>query len=540
MNQSAISRLFLVITFLFSMLSIDAFAQVYEFPQRSNSSYLWWESSKSYTFSDGIKDTSNAEIFYRWKERTEKPDGFLEYRSIIGSSQAQPYSLRLQTDLEGGFEQNYYSPFDAISSKWKNSQYSRQTEVVVAAGESTIINVSKTRDNQNAVTQQDSSIRQTKSKLWEFYEKYEDNPFSLTERTRSTYLNSSTTISESFVDIDGELVKTDSTVNSFDSQDRILNSNRYRFDVEPILYNLTEFSYFADTTILKQSFYERQTESLLLSLLQRSWETTSGDTLIKSTQIINIDLLPDTVAVYQIVEKSLELANKTLVVGNEYYVFDADGNISMSQISSSTVDENGRVIAVTSRERNISGQLFQNFTQTRTFHTSGILLHEESHNYALENGESVLNQSTIYSNRLDESSSIIDSAWTIRFFKSSGWDSTLTVYSLTDTRPTDLDNPGELITSIKPEIPESFHVFGNYPNPFNPTTTLSYQLPFYGYIEVDLFNTLGQKVHTLLQETQSSGTHQLQIDGSRLSSGVYFYRIRFENQIKTGKITLQK
>ncbi len=87
-------------------------------------------------------------------------------------------------------------------------------------------------------------------------------------------------------------------------------------------------------------------------------------------------------------------------------------------------------------------------------------------------------------------------------------------------------------------VPAQFSLSQNYPNPFNPATTFSYTLNRPGFVEIDLFNIQGQKVRTLVSTTQSAGLHQVVLDASGLSSGIYFYRLKSGSQIQTRKMTL--
>jgi photosystem II stability/assembly factor-like uncharacterized protein len=84
--------------------------------------------------------------------------------------------------------------------------------------------------------------------------------------------------------------------------------------------------------------------------------------------------------------------------------------------------------------------------------------------------------------------------------------------------------PTEVRTETR--MPSDFSMAQNFPNPFNPTTTIRYGLPQRSNVLLTVFNTLGQKVESLVQETQDVGYHEVRFDGSALASGVYFYRIQ--------------
>jgi len=73
--------------------------------------------------------------------------------------------------------------------------------------------------------------------------------------------------------------------------------------------------------------------------------------------------------------------------------------------------------------------------------------------------------------------------------------------------------------------PEKFALSQNYPNPFNPKTVINYQLPIVNNVKLSVYNLLGQKVATLVDERQQAGTHQVEWDASGYGSGIYYYRI---------------
>lgn len=82
------------------------------------------------------------------------------------------------------------------------------------------------------------------------------------------------------------------------------------------------------------------------------------------------------------------------------------------------------------------------------------------------------------------------------------------------------------ITSVKEKpIPTEFVLSQNYPNPFNPATKIAFALPKSGRVTLEVFNLLGQKLFTLLDEIKPAGYHSAEFDGSGFSSGLYFYRM---------------
>jgi len=88
---------------------------------------------------------------------------------------------------------------------------------------------------------------------------------------------------------------------------------------------------------------------------------------------------------------------------------------------------------------------------------------------------------------------------------------------------TDLDEP------LNTSIPEDYLLLQNFPNPFNPTTTVRYSLPFDSKVVIKIYNVLGQDVKLLKDEIISAGNYEVQFNSSNLPSGVYFYRISAES-----------
>lgn len=95
------------------------------------------------------------------------------------------------------------------------------------------------------------------------------------------------------------------------------------------------------------------------------------------------------------------------------------------------------------------------------------------------------------------------------------------------------------------DAPRSFELHGNYPNPFNPTTNIRFDLPMDAQVEVDVFNIVGQKVLTVPSQQLPAGSHHtISIDASGLSSGVYIYRVTAQTHqsklMNSGRMTLIK
>jgi hypothetical protein len=93
---------------------------------------------------------------------------------------------------------------------------------------------------------------------------------------------------------------------------------------------------------------------------------------------------------------------------------------------------------------------------------------------------------------------------------------------------------------INEQIPKELILSQNYPNPFNPTTMIDYQLSMTGDVELGIYNLLGEKIATLVSETQSPGSHTVEWDASGFAGGVYFYKIELGNYQKTKKMVLVK
>ena len=87
---------------------------------------------------------------------------------------------------------------------------------------------------------------------------------------------------------------------------------------------------------------------------------------------------------------------------------------------------------------------------------------------------------------------------------------------------------------------DNFYLYQNYPQPFNPSTKIKYQIPKPCFVSLKIFDALGTEVATLINEEKMRGTFQIEFDGSELTSGVYFYQLIAGDFLETKKMVLIK
>jgi len=93
------------------------------------------------------------------------------------------------------------------------------------------------------------------------------------------------------------------------------------------------------------------------------------------------------------------------------------------------------------------------------------------------------------------------------------------------------------------DLPSRFYLSANYPNPFNPTTTISYEIARPSHVRLDVYNAAGQLVRVLVDSRKSEGRYRMEWDGldtrgMQAASGVYFYRLKAGEFEQTRKMVL--
>lgn len=102
-----------------------------------------------------------------------------------------------------------------------------------------------------------------------------------------------------------------------------------------------------------------------------------------------------------------------------------------------------------------------------------------------------------------------------------------------------VQNDETLNSEMFNEVPTTYSI-ANYPNPFNPTTTINYQLPQDGFVTIKIYDILGKEVTTLVNENKSAGYYEVNFDASKLTSGVYIYTINAGKYTQSKKMLLVK
>jgi hypothetical protein len=107
-----------------------------------------------------------------------------------------------------------------------------------------------------------------------------------------------------------------------------------------------------------------------------------------------------------------------------------------------------------------------------------------------------------------------------------------------------IDYDGTINYSHEIEIdvntPNEFALYQNYPNPFNPSTTIKFSLPQQSKVKINIYNSIGQLVETLIDMQMDEGYHEVRLDAAKFASGIYYYRMQTENHTSIKKMLLLK
>ena len=93
------------------------------------------------------------------------------------------------------------------------------------------------------------------------------------------------------------------------------------------------------------------------------------------------------------------------------------------------------------------------------------------------------------------------------------------------------------IDEFKVEV-NTYNLFNNYPNPFNPTTKISWQSPVSSWQTLKVYDVIGNDVATLVDEFRPAGSYEVEFTASNLASGIYFYQLKTGSLIETKKMIL--
>lgn len=105
----------------------------------------------------------------------------------------------------------------------------------------------------------------------------------------------------------------------------------------------------------------------------------------------------------------------------------------------------------------------------------------------------------------------------------------------------DTDGKYEYSDVVKVDIiPNSFALYQNFPNPFNPATKIRYQIPKESKVEIKIYDAVGSEVMTLLNDRKAAGVYDEELNAKDLASGIYFYRIIAGSFVATKKMVLLK
>jgi hypothetical protein len=104
----------------------------------------------------------------------------------------------------------------------------------------------------------------------------------------------------------------------------------------------------------------------------------------------------------------------------------------------------------------------------------------------------------------------------------------------------ELTSEQKLYFQEQSSAPKEFSLAQNYPNPFNPTTVINYEQPENGFVTLKIYDILGKEITTLVNEFREAGSYNVEFNASKLSSGLYFYKLQTGSFVSTKKMVLTR
>ncbi|MCH8011774.1 MAG: T9SS type A sorting domain-containing protein [Candidatus Marinimicrobia bacterium] len=140
--------------------------------------------------------------------------------------------------------------------------------------------------------------------------------------------------------------------------------------------------------------------------------------------------------------------------------------------------------------------------------------------------------------RLSEGGGINYSVPTVDIWNGNIYTSWTTPESSIKVSIIDFNNPPVEIDNERDNFLDDFSLTQNFPNPFNPITTIQFYLPEHTQVVLTIYDLLGREIDVLINEIKSLGLHKVRWDASNVASGIYFYRLEIHNQKITKKMVL--
>ncbi len=334
-----------------------------------------------------------------------------------------------------------------------------------------------------------------------------------------------------------------------DNQWENISTDEYTNDSQGNLLTDTHES-FPDSNRTRET-YTYNNESKVLTQLYESWDgnwinknrlTNSYDENGNQLTILNEKWTNNSWVGVARVTNTYNSANKILTFHTEIYDT-INSNWINNGLSISTYDINNNLISYISKSW-LNGQWVDNYYYDYTYDNNNSLLTltcKQNNNGAVKN---VWQQS--YKN--DSTGQTIQGEYFS--WQGSSWVSTDGSLNFTDGLQRAFGfyaskftvTYKSSITSAKdnPILSDKYSLSQNYPNPFNPSTVISYRLSVGSIVSLKIFDILGREVATLVNENQQTGNYEVTFDASKLSSGIYFYKLQAGFFVETKKMILIK